>query len=180
MSPSAAARKAILGIDPVSTAPVADAVRRLADRFDILRARAAREAMRSLASPLALLLVRWDPACVEPRSIALAAHAVRAQHPEALVVVFAPRGVAVPPALIRAADCALWSSSLPALLPDLLRFHPGLARPAPSSLSSPLESRAALRRRRVEEALAFCDGNVSAAARHLGITPATLRKWRRG
>jgi DNA-binding NtrC family response regulator len=168
----------------VSTDPVADAVRRLADRYDIVRARDAREAVRLLARPLALLLGRCDPACVEPRSIVLAARAARTQHPEAMVVVFAPRGVAIPTALIRAADCALWSSSLPALLPDLMRLGPGLTRAASVSThtGSPpaLESRVAVRRRRAEEALAFCDGNVSAAARHLGITPATLRKWHRG
>lgn len=43
-----AAPGTILVIDPVSTAPVSEAVRRAAERFAIVRARDVREAMRHL------------------------------------------------------------------------------------------------------------------------------------
>lgn len=169
-----AAPRTILVIDPVTTAPVSEAVRRASERFAIVRVRDAREAMLHLEQPLALLLCRWDPACVEPKGLILAARAARAREPALTIVVYTPAAMPIPAGLIDEADYAVRAASLPALLPRLLRFHAEAIRPAHGvSALRRAETRSAMERRIVDQALAAADGDKAAAARLLEVS----RPW---
>lgn len=169
-----AAPRTILVIDSVTTAPVSEAVRAAADRFEIARARDAREAMRHLDRPLALLLCRWDLACAEANGLVLAAHAARACRPAVAIVLYAPGSIPIPAGLVDEADYILRAARMPALLPGLVRLHRDAIRPAHgASARRRAETRSAMERRIAGQTLAASDGERAAAARLLEVS----RPW---